>query len=174
MITHSFVDESKTSTYMLVAVFIRPANLAPLRRELASLVLPRQRRIHFHAERPDRRSQLIDLFVEMPLEAAIYETPRGMEKAARDGCLAMLIRDHLERDVRRLVLERDDSRVDSDRKLLHDEVTRAGSADRLSYEHLRAYEEPLLAIPDAIAWCWARGGHWRVKAKRVVTCVHQV
>ena len=50
MITHSFVDESKTSTYMLVAVLTRPANLGNLRREVSSLVLPRQRRIHFHGQ----------------------------------------------------------------------------------------------------------------------------
>jgi hypothetical protein len=42
------------------------------------------------------------------------------------------------------------------------EFTRAaGCRDTLRYEHRRASAEQLLAIPDAIAWCWANGGDWR-------------
>ena len=29
------------------------------------------------------------------------------------------------------------------------------------YEHLSPRMEPLLWIPDAVAWCWAKGGVWK-------------
>jgi hypothetical protein len=32
---------------------------------------------------------------------------------------------------------------------------------QMIYEHLRPFEEPLLWIPDAIAWAWGAGGDWR-------------
>lgn len=52
-----------------------------------------------------------------------------------------------------LVLERDDSVFELDRKVLYRAVRQSEGGD-LRYEHLRAREEPLLVIPDAIAWCW--------------------
>ena len=30
---------------------------------------------------------------------------------------------------------------------------------------------PLLTVPDAIAWCWARGGAWRERIQPVVRYV---
>ena len=29
--------------------------------------------------------------------------------------------------------------------------------------------EQLLGIPDAFAWCWAKGGHWRSHIRPVIT-----
>jgi hypothetical protein len=45
---------------------------------------------------------------------------------------------------------------------------------RLRYEHQRASAEQLLAIPDAIAWCWVKGGHWRRQIEPAVTSVRTV
>src|SRR5699024_4714763 len=36
------------------------------------------------------------------------------------------------------------------------------------YEHLRAKSEPLLWIPDAVAWWWVKDNNWRERAKPVV------
>jgi len=37
------------------------------------------------------------------------------------------------------------------------------------YEHRRAATEPLRGIPDAFAWCWAKGGHWRSHIQPIIT-----
>ena len=168
MTSHSFVDESKHGLYLLVAVLIQPAMLARTRRELGAMVLPGQRRIHFYKERDDRRSMIANRLADLPAEAVIYQVSRS-DREARDRCLTALIRDHLERNVQRLVLERDDSRVDSDRRLMRQAIRLASAEDRFAYSHLRAHEEPLLSFPDAIAWCWTHGGHWRAKVKGMVT-----
>lgn len=55
------------------------------------------------------------------------------------------------------------------------ELTRAeGRRHNLRYEHRRAKTELLLTVPDAIAWCWARGGHWKRRIEPVITTVKQV
>ncbi len=58
----------------------------------------------------------------------------------------------------RLVLEQDDSLVQWDGQRLIELARAAGCRDRARYDHLRASAEQLLAVPDAVAWCWARGG----------------
>lgn len=46
----------------------------------------------------------------------------------------------------------------------------------MTYEHATATAEPLLAIPDAIAWAWAwaRGGDWRRRVQPVVERIIRV
>jgi hypothetical protein len=41
-------------------------------------------------------------------------------------------------------------------------------------EHKRPHADALLAIPDAIAWCWAKGGHWRKLINPAVTVTRDV
>ena len=72
-----------------------------------------------------------------------------------------------------LVLEQDDTLVVSDRRLLYRPTREAGCPD-LRCEHRRAAVEQLLPLPDAIAWCWAKGGDWRRRIEPVVTDVREV
>jgi hypothetical protein len=65
-----------------------------------------------------------------------------------------------------LVLEQDDTLIASDRKLLYEAARKASCAETLRYVHRRAAAEQLLALPDAVAWCWAKGGDWRTTALR--------
>jgi hypothetical protein len=64
--------------------------------------------------------------------------------------------------------------MDFDKRLLYQQVRAAGVADTLRYDHMRAHEECLLAIPDAVAWCWAKGGRWRTKIQPIVSEVRRV
>jgi hypothetical protein len=38
----------------------------------------------------------------------------------------------------------------------------------LLYEHLKPHEEPLLWVPDAVAWCYGNGGDWRRRVAPLV------
>jgi len=82
---HSFVDESKSPSYLMAAAMVRPANLSRLRQEMAAMVLPRQRRIHFNNERDSRRSQIMGRLAELPIEAVIYEVSHSASYWARGG-----------------------------------------------------------------------------------------
>lgn len=74
----------------------------------------------------------------------------------------------------RLVLESDESQDARDRRDLVDLTRAAGCRDSLRYEHLRAAQEPLLSVPDVVAWSWARGGEWRRRASVLVADVVEV
>ncbi|WP_245266963.1 hypothetical protein [Saccharomonospora piscinae] len=73
-----------------------------------------------------------------------------------------------------LVLETDDSVVEWDKRLLYRRVREVGCADTLQYRHLRAHEEPLLMIPDAVSWCWHRGGEWRARIEEMDPVVQRL
>lgn len=93
---------------------------------------------------------------------------------ARSACLQAVISDTTAGEETLIVLEQDDSIIQWDRQRLI-ELTRAESRrDNLRYEHRRAKTELLLTVPDAIAWCWARGGHWRRRIEPVIATVKQV
>ncbi len=62
----------------------------------------------------------------------------------------------------------------ADRHDLFQLVRQAGIADRLEYRHQRAYDEPLLALPDIVAWSWVRPGEWRRRISPIPTTVRTV
>jgi hypothetical protein len=172
---HVFVDETKDRGYFVAAAALLPSDLVGARQIIRGLILPRQRRIHFFKENDPRRNKILAAIAALGVQAVIYDgSAAANEKDARRACLAELVADLAKTSARRLVIERDDSVIEFDKRLLYQHVRAAGVADDFRYDHMRAHEECLLAIPDAIAWCWARGGQWRLKVKSIVTEVRPV
>lgn len=169
---HIFVDEAKLRQYIVVAAFVEPRRLAPMRQAMRMLLLPGQRRLHFTKERDDRRRAILSTMCELDVEARVYVAPAGLsEVSARPLCLEALIQEAFEVGAKRLVLERDDSAVLRDNRLLSARISKADHEEGLSYEHMRAHEENLLWIPDAIAWSFAKGGDW---TRRIRPMLHGV
>ncbi|MFY1618852.1 hypothetical protein [Micromonospora sp. WMMD736] len=175
MNAHVFVDETKERGLLVAAVVVLPADLTAARRTIRDLILPGQRRIHFHKEKDDRRRQIIAAVVKLSAHAVIFDAKRHHDpRAAREACLVELVQHAAKISATRLVLERDDSTFQADRRLLFEQVRKSGTSNNLRYDQLRAHEECLLAIPDALAWCWAKGGRWKTSVQRVVTEARQV
>lgn len=168
MNAHVFVDESKNRRYLVAAAFLMPDRLANARKRICELQMPGQRRVHFTKERDSRRREILSAICGFSPVLRLYHA-RSIPnlKAARDACLERLVDDLAETDARMLVLERDDSVVDKDRRLIAHHAAKVGYPN-LRYVHLRAHEEPLLAIPDAVAWCWVKGGEWRQRVEPLV------
>jgi len=173
--SHIFVDETKRRGYLLVASAVVPGDLDSTRRMLRGLVLPGQRRLHMKDESDSRKRSIATAVAVSGVTATIYDAGRRHqnERERRAACLTALVVDAAARDDAILVLEQDDTLVVSDRKLLYRATREAGCPD-LRYEHRRAAVEQLLALPDAIAWCWAKGGDWRRRIEPVVTDVREV
>lgn len=162
MTVHAFVDESVRTRYVMAAALISPRDLAAARRSIGSLILPGQRRLHFCKERTSRRHAILSTVRALDLvDAVIYVAPTdATPRAARKACLERLVDDVVAWRGQRIVVEQDDSLMTSDRHTLYERL-RAVNAEPIEYVHQRAREECLLAIPDTLAWCWTRGGHWR-------------
>jgi hypothetical protein len=102
------------------------------------------------------------LVAELPVDVLVYDATRIADpREARRACLVRLVADLAEVSAHRLVIERDESLLRSDRETLYRAVRQSGVEDLLVYEHLTPRVEPLLWIPDAVAWCWSKGGWWR-------------
>jgi hypothetical protein len=169
------VDESKERGYIIVACGVLPDRLATARKAMRTLVLRGQTRIHFHTESPARRRQILAAITATSASASVYigDTYRR-EILARAACLEAVVTDAAASGAHMLVLEQDDSLLRWDRKLLYELTRKTGCADTLRYEHHRGSNEELLWIPDAIAWCWARGGTWRKLVTPIIDDVRTV
>jgi hypothetical protein len=173
--SHIFVDESKDRDYLLVASLHVSGDLDDLRKLMRGLVLKGQRRVHMKKESDPRKRAIAAAICGAGVTATVYDAGSRYrnELDARAACLRGLVNDVVRQTDVLLVLEQDDSLIEWDRRRLYT-LTRDERVPRLRYEHRRASAEQLLAIPDAIAWCWAKGGHWRRRIEPAITTVRSV
>jgi hypothetical protein len=173
---HVFVDESKRRDYFVVAAIVVPADLRSLRRDITELLLPGQRNLHMTDESDGRKTTIAKALVSTGVEAIVYDAGRSYDTQlqARAACLRLLVDDlAIASDDTLLIIDQDDSLVHSDRQVLYEAVRKVDRADSLRYDHRRRQAELLLGIPDAIAWCWAKGGQWRTLIGPTVSSVRK-
>ncbi|KXK58819.1 hypothetical protein AWW66_27630 [Micromonospora rosaria] len=169
MALHIFADETKERGFLLAAACLDQVALVSARAGIARLVLRGQRSIHFCKERDGRRREILRHLRTLPVEVVLYDaTTYRSVKSARDACLRALVADAAKVAAERLVLELDTSSEQADKRLLRRELSLAGIADQLRYDHLRAHDDHMLAIPDAVAWSWAKGGEWQSMVRPLV------
>jgi len=173
---HVFVDESKARGYLLVASVVLPSELGPCRKAVRDLMLPGQKRLHMKSEGMTQRRRILSVLTALESRATIYQAGGSYQTdlARREACLERLICDILAAGHTFLCLESDETLDARDRRQLA-ALTRAhGNAATFHYRHERAAQEPLLAIPDAIGWAWARGADWRRRTRALVNSVIDV
>ena len=174
MSVHAFVDESQRARYMICAAIISPADLQAARRALRSMLLPRQGRLHFVKESPQRRRSLLDAMRELPVRTRLY-TSAEKEPIARQRALEALLVDLLGLGGQRLIIEcREASQDKRERHLIATAVRRSAAPADLAYDHLRARDEPLLWVSDAVAWAYGAGPQWRPRAELLIDHVQDV
>lgn len=154
-----FVDEVKYPDYVLVATTIDDASISFVRKTLRSHVMPGQRRVHFHSERESRRNEVFRSIEIIRPSITLYISSNKNQAQARGECLEQLVFDALWTRCSELVIERDESLVERERKLL---ARLIGSS--MAYRHEDAANEPALWISDAVGWAYRRGGRWRARA----------
>jgi len=167
-----FVDESKAGPYLLIASVVLPADLGAARSAIRSLHLPKQSRIHMKTETDARRRTILSAFAKAGLRVTIYHAVGYKTNiAAREACIDTLVRPLAFEPTARVTLECDETQDARDRQQLYRLVRELGCTERVQYEHRLASAEPLLAVPDAIGWAYARGGDFRKRAMPLVTKV---
>ena len=164
-------DESKVHGYTIVAAAVHSQHAVNLRKRLVSLRMKGQRRIHFVDESPPRRRMLLSEMARLECRARIYRVHDTAELRARELCLSAVVNDMAVLNARRLVLERDESIVQHDRRAIRAALIERRLHGRVTYAHEAATSEPLLWISDAVAWSYSRGGEWRQRAAPIVVKV---
>lgn len=168
----AYVDETKHRGYVLVAAVLADHELSVARTLIRDLLKPGQRRLHMKNESDGRKETIAKALVVAGMRANVYDAGRHYrtQLAARRACLGALVDDLARSEAETvIILDLDESLVQSDRKTLYTSIRQSGTVRLLRYEHRRAVADPLLAIPDAFAWCWAKGARWRSHIAPAVT-----
>lgn len=138
------------------------------------MLLKGQERLHFTHERASRRGRILTAFTGLDLTARVHDARRltGRDaRRAREECLDALVADVAPLRPRRLVVERDESVLEHDRRVLFRAVRKHGLEECLTYDLLEPKLEPLPWVPDALAGSWAKGGDWKARVAPLVTTV---
>ena len=132
--------------------------------------------MHMKNESMSRKRSIASMISALPAQAFVYDAGRRhpSERAAREACFQQLVADAAATDATSLLIERDETLVASDRRYLYEATRQTHREGPLRYDHGAASEECLLALPDAVAWCWAKGGDWRRRIDSVVARVCDV
>ncbi|GAB2582850.1 hypothetical protein [Microlunatus antarcticus] len=176
MSAHVFVDESKRRDFVLIAATVVPGNLATARRTIQDLYLPGQHGLHMVKEGAGRQRTILRAVAAIDVAVNVYFASKGThnsEREARLRCLERLVEDIAEQGHANLCLDRDDSIAHVDRHTIARKLNQVGYTG-LTYTHGKVVNEPLLAIPDAVAWAWPQGGRWREACSDVVAHVEHV
>lgn len=163
MPAHAFVDESSRGGYLLCAVVLLPADLTSARRTLRGLCKPGQRRIHMKHESDGRRREILSVVAKLEVETRIYRAKLDgrSERRTRDECFRAMVPELIEDlGVSRMVIEScDQDRQDN--QVIREMVVKGQAEERFSYLHSAPACEPLLWLPDIVAWAVGRGGDWK-------------
>lgn len=83
---------------------------------------------------------------------ALYVSGERKEADARRATLEAMLRDLTSIDVRQVIFEQRETHQDArDRQIV------AQFPGQFEYRHERSEAEPLLWVPDTLAWCFGRG-----------------
>ena len=171
---HAFVDESKSKELLVCAAVLEERAVSDARAAMRALVHKGSRRVHMTRESPTHRRTVLAGIANLPVTVEIYAArsyPPRRELDARARCLSRIVEDLPGRGCTRLTVELDESLGHRDKQVLYN-ATRDSGREGVTYQLVPAAAEPLLWIPDAIAWCWARGGEWKQAVAPLVAKVH--
>ncbi len=159
MTAHAFIDEStRRGEYLICVAVCDDGQLHAARKELKGLLLPGQRRLHFATEGDRRRREILSRISEMVVESAMYTATHRDQPRARAAILERVAMDLAADGATRLTLESREGQDHHDRAVLYRAL---GPEAAVGYQHSTPSGEPLLWIPDAVAWAFGRGGDWK-------------
>lgn len=172
---HAFADESARRGYLVCVVVLTPTGMVQARQVLQSLRKAGQHRIHMTSESPRRRKEILSAVCGLDMSAYLYQADLNgrSQRGARDGCLRAAVPDLVSLGVGRLMIESCDQ-DHQDRQVIREMAEKADVLDDFNYGHGRPSTEPLLWLPDIVAWAYGRGGDWRRRTQQIVCRVYEI
>ena len=170
MTAQVFIDEShRKSKYLLIAVFVPHPDVNTLRQLLRRVPDKPGQAIHMTKAGNQLRLRLSSLIVEQEFGCLVIEhaNPASTQIEARMACLRTLCADSRIQVASRMTLDFSTTR-EQDCRIFEEHRSRHKSHFPI-YQHSPSRHEPLLWVPDAIGWCWGRGGFWKQLIEPCVT-----
>ena len=161
MSMHAYADESvRGRDYIICVTSIPSRDVKTARRKLRTLTARGQRRIHFATESDQRRRALLSQIATVGTSSVIYIARHRDQVAARAAIVKVVAADLLTSGVTFFVLESREEQDHRDRAIISGELG-TFRPPPFGYTHKTPGGEPLLWVPDAVAWAWGRGNKWR-------------
>ena len=163
------IDESKAKAYVLVAVFIDAHEAPSIRKSLKKVLLKGQRSVHFSFENDSRKKLILNVLKTLNFEAKIFVSSEAKQADARAWCLEQVVATLKVESEYRIVLDRDEGYEAFDKRAITLASRRAGLNRENTHNHDEPEYEPLLWIPDAIAWCYSKNAEWRDRVSQMLS-----
>ena len=162
-----FVDESKVAGFRFFVVEIDSAHVRMRGDESVPWRRPTPEGFTRQTRSLKGKLNALNVISTLAAQSLVIEVP-GMYPwpQAREVGLSCVIARALEIGAARVVIERDDTNLARDRRTASAALRGRATNERPVYVHMRAFEEPLLWVPDLIVWCWSKDGHWRRELSR--------
>lgn len=166
---NTYVDESARSHYMLCGVNVNQQDLELIRSSLKALTLRGKSRVHMYEESRGRQKSVAREIARFDVSAWLISVSSSTVKQPESRFLALKSMAEVKslKDSRIMVLENSNSMRRDNRAL--NELSRSAHFQFPHYRHMNSRHEPLLWLPDIIAWCYGRGGTWRDAVEPLVT-----
>jgi hypothetical protein len=121
-----------------------------------------------------RQAQIADAIYAIPCKALIVNVvmPKFADLAARKQALVQACSHGLLQRAQLITLDSSNS-ITQDRQIIA-KATGQKDLNFPHYRHMNSRHEPLLWLPDIIAWCYGRGGTWRDAVEPMVTEVIEI
>ena len=175
MVTRNlYIDESIRDSYILCSVAVQSTQVSSTRSALKKLREPGRSSIHMQKETRTRQIQISEEISTFNCQATIIEVSlNGLtDLSARLKALEHLFSRNDTLSAQLITFDASNS-VSQDNRLLST-VLSSTSNWMPHYRHLKFTYEPLLWLPDIIAWCYGRGGTWRDAVEPLVTEVIEI
>lgn len=158
----AYVDESEPgggrdhTAYVLAAVVVRDADAERVRAEIRSATPRRMRKLHWYEGLPGQRLSWLDLLRHaISILVIRYDGMPARSERRRRRCLERLVHELEVRNIGEVVLETRGVARDRDDRAMFHALRDRGLGQRIRFQHVRASEEPLLALADIA--CGAHG-----------------
>ena len=162
----SAMRSERADRMLFGTVFVEAQRTHELRKQLRSLLLPGQRRVHMAKEGARRRRIILDAVVALELLVSVLELrrPNGVTRPEVRALPLSVAADLVaERSSRFWVLDNiEDSQMRRDELQLH------GAGVEAVFDHRPSHEEPLLWVVDVALWAYGAGGDWKRRSAPIV------
>ena len=127
-----------------------------------------QSSVHMQTETRSRQTKIATDISAFNVSATLFNVRRTgiTDLSARAAAMETLVTNSWILDVQLITFDTSNS-IQQDRRSIAEAAKRSGVTVP-HYRHMNARHEPLLWIPDIIAWCYGRGGTWREAVEPLV------
>ena len=143
---------------MMAAVQIEGAEAKPALRVLSDLRMKGQQHVHFVNEGASRKRRILSEIAKIDLHCTFLVTEQKDEKQARQACFDALIRSLKKSEGYLIIIDSDENHLVSDKQVIRSALEKRGLTSLVTYRHERSRSQPLLWLPDILAWTFTRSG----------------